>query len=139
MNPMKLSHLLRQRSALLRQLRLAHLAFAAQALGDFSARVARAGLRGRVVLRPIDPANEEFCVTLTALDASQSVLEEHFVDEDLILLADVLGFVTGDPARELTFHLDRLDEFLVPVRTELEQAGVEFDLPADPVPRPHSD
>jgi len=139
MIPMKLSSLLQQRPTLLRQLRLANLAFAAHALGEFSARVTRAGLHGRVVLRPMDPENELFCVTLTALDANQSVIEEHFDDDDLILLADVLGFAAGDATRELTFHIDRLDEFLAPLRAELEKAGVEFDVPAAPVPRPHSD
>ncbi len=139
MNPMKLSSLLQHRPALLRQLRLANLAFAAQALGEFSTRVARAGLRGRVTLRPVDPDHDLYAVTLTALDANQSVIEEHFGDEDLILLADVLGFVAGDTTRELTFHIDHLDEFLAPLRAELEKAGIEFDAPAAPVPRPHSD
>src|SRR5688572_19122978 len=86
MNP-KLSQLLAQRPGLLRQVRLANLAFAYQSLNDFAARIARVGLHGRVTLKPVDPDAESYCVTLTALDTNQSLIEEHFSDEDLVLLA----------------------------------------------------
>lgn len=134
MKPMKLSHLLSQRSDLLRQVRLANLAFAYHTLRDFSARVARAGLRGRVTLQPVNPDEERYCVTLTALEASQSIVEEHFSDEDLVVLADVLGFATGHPSHELTFHIDELAEFYEPLRGDLERAGIQFD-DNTPVPR----
>lgn len=136
MNPMTLSHLLARRPELLRQVRLANLAFAHETLRAFSARVDRARLTGRVVLKPVDPDEERYCVTLTALDTNQSLIEEHFSDEDLIILADVLGFATGHPAHELTFHIDELAEFLEPLRHDLERAGVIVDEPAPPVEKP---
>jgi hypothetical protein len=127
MNPMKLSHLLAQRPELLRRIRLANLAFAYQTLGEFAERVARASLQGRVTLKPINPDEECYCVTLTAIDVNQSLIEEHFSDEDLTVLADVLGFATGHPAHELTFYIDQLDEFVAQLRNDLEHAGVAFD------------
>lgn len=127
MNPMKLSTLLAQRPELLRQVRLANLAFAYQTLRDFAARVARAQLRGRVILRPVDPDEERYCVTLSALDTNQSLIEEHFSDEDLVILADVIGFATGHPTHELTFHIEQLSEFLEPLRVDLAHAGVLVD------------
>lgn len=138
MNPMKLSHLLNQRPELLRQVRLANLAYAYQTLREFDARVARARLRGRVTLKPVDPDQERYCVTLHALEINQSLIEEHFSDEDLVLLADVLGFATGHPAHELTFHIDQLGEFVEPLRTDLEHAGVKVDDPPSQVERPSS-
>ncbi len=136
MNPMKLSTLLAKRPELLRQVRLANLAFAYQMLRDFTARVAGARLRGRVTLRPVDPDEERFCVTLTALDINQSLIEEHFSDEDLVLLADVLGFATGHPSHELTFHIDQLGEFVDVLRDDLEHSGVRIDEPAPGVEEP---
>jgi hypothetical protein len=136
MNPIKLSHLLRQRPELLRQVRLANLAFAYQTLRDFATRVERARLRGRVTLQPVDADQERFCVTLTALDANQSLIEEHFSDEDLVLLADVLGYATGHPTHELTFHIDELDEFVSTLRHDLERGGVHVDDTAPSVEKP---
>lgn len=127
MNPMNLSHLLAQRPELLRQVRLANLAFAYDSLRKFAERVGRAGLHGRVTLKPINPDEENYCVTLTAHEANQSVVEEHFSDEDLVVLSDVLGFATGHPTHDLTFYIDQLDEFVVQLRNDLEQAGVAFD------------
>lgn len=128
MNSIKLSALLLHRPELLRQVRLANLAFAYQTLRDFADRIQRVGLRGRVTLRPVNPDEERYCVTLTALEGAQSVLEEHFSDEDLVVFADVLGFATGHPTHDLTFHLEHLDEFYAPLRAELENAGVLLDL-----------
>lgn len=136
MNPMKLSTLLVQRPELLRQARLANLAFAYQMLSDFTARVARVQLRGRVTLKPVDPDEERFCVTLTALDMNQSLIEEHFSDEDLMVLADVLGFATGHPTHELMFHIDQLSEFVGVLRSDLEHAGVRIDERAPGVEEP---
>ena len=59
---------------------------------------------------------------------NQSVIEEHFSDEDVMELADVLAFITGNDAIEITFDLDDLsDIFLVPLRVELEREGVTID------------
>jgi class 3 adenylate cyclase len=136
MNSIKISALIAQRPELLRQVRLANLAYAYQTLVSYTQRVAQAHLQGRVVLRPINPDEERFCVTLTALEGNQSVIEEHFSDEDLVLLADVLGFATGHPAHELTFYIEQLDEFVTPLRIDLEHAGVTLDNDSSPVEQP---
>ena len=125
---MKLSKLLLQRTDLLRQVRLANLAFAYHALREFALRVQRAGLRGAVTLKPVDASEERFVATLTALECNQSVIEEHFTDEDILLFSDVIAFATGHPGFEVTFHLEQLtDDFILPMRAELERAGVELD------------
>lgn len=121
----KLSTLLRQRDALLRQARLANLALAYQTLSDVAARIARGGLSGSVALAPVAPDDERYWPTLTALEGSQSVIEEHFADEDVFELADTLAFLTGNPAAEVTFRLEELEEqFLAPLRAELMREGV---------------
>lgn len=135
---MKLSKLLSQRPALLRQVRLANLAFAYQALVDFAARVDRAALCGAVSLKPADPNAERYCATLTALECNQSLIEEHFTDDDLMLLADVIAFATGHPGFEVKFHLDDLEEdFIAPLRAELERAGVAVETPGRGVEKPN--
>lgn len=136
MNSIKLSHLIAQRAELLRQVRLTNLAYAYHTLLEFSERVCRARLKGRVMLRPVNPEEERFGVTLTALEGNQSVIEEHFSDEDLVLLADVLGFATGHPTHELAFEIEELDEFLEPLRTDLEHAGVRLDNDSPSVQQP---
>ncbi|MBI2497130.1 MAG: hypothetical protein HYV75_04145 [Opitutae bacterium] len=123
--------LLQHRAALLRQARLANLAFAHQRLGNLAARIARARLRGRVRLDPGDPEAERPWPALTALEGSQAVLEEHFLDEDGVELADILEFLGKDVnADGVTFRLEEVESrFLAPLRRELESAGVV--LPAD--------
>jgi hypothetical protein len=124
----KLSTLLARRQALLRQARLASLAFAYTTLHDFARRIARAQLSGSVTLRHAAPHADRYWATLTALDGNQSVIEEHFTDEDLMDLADVLGFATGNDAVEISFRLEELaDTFLVPLRAELESEGIVID------------
>jgi predicted unusual protein kinase regulating ubiquinone biosynthesis (AarF/ABC1/UbiB family) len=125
---MKLSQLVSLRPSLLRQARLANLAYAHETLRAFAARIARAGLRGTVCLKPVDPDAERFCALLATEAFAASRIEEHFTDEDLQLLADVLAFVTGTAPDEFTFEIDRVaDEFLPAIRAELEHAGVAFD------------
>lgn len=134
---MKLSKLLTNRPDLLRQVRLANLAFAYQTLSDFAARVERTTLRGAVSLKPADPSADRYCATLTALECNQSLIEEHFTDEDLLLLADVIAFATGHPGFEVTFHLEDLeDDFIAPLRAELERSGVEVAGKARRVEKP---
>lgn len=126
----KLSTLLTQREALLQQARLANLAFAYTTLGEFAHRVARAGLAGRVTLRQAAPEEERYWASLTALDGNQSVIEEHFADEDIMDLADVIAFTTANEALELTFRLEEVGElFLAPLRAELARADVAIDHP----------
>ena len=136
---MHLSKLLSQRDALLRQTRLANLAYAYSQLEDFAARIARGGLRGRVALR--HPAEEQdvYGATLTSLDgSSQSVIEEHFTDTDVLDLADVIAFLCDQNRVELTFRIEELAaKFLAPLRSELERLGCTIDAhkPAAPIPR----
>lgn len=124
---MKLSSLLARRSALLRQVRLANLAYAYQALGRFAARIARGGLHGTVVVRPAAPELDRYCATWSAADMSQAVLEEHFSDEELLELADVVAYLDGH-SDEVTFRLEEThDRFIAPLRDELVRAGVNLD------------
>jgi len=125
---MKLSILLAQRPALLQEARLANFAFAYWYLGDFAARIARARLRGPINLRQAAPDDGRCWATLTALEASQSVIEEHFTDEDLTDFADAIAFVTGEDSLDLTFPIEQLTErYLAPLRHRLEQAGITLD------------
>src|SRR5688500_15637874 len=99
----KLSTLLVRREAMLRQARLANLAFAFATLQKFSARITRAQLDGRVTLAHAAPQAERYWASLTALDMNQSVIEEHFTDHDVMELADVVSFVAGNEALDITF------------------------------------
>ena len=132
---MKLSTLLSQRPALLRQARLANLAFAYEALARFAARIARAQVRGAVLLKSAAPEQERYCATLTALECSQSVLDEHFTDEDLMEFADVVAFLRGNSAADDAFRLEEVADTLVaPLRAELEREGIAIDEPAPQQP-----
>ena len=125
---MKLSKLLHQREALLRQTRLANLAYAYRRLGDFADRITNAGLRGKVCLQPADPATERYWPVLTALEGSQSVIEEHFTDEDILELEELLFFVTGDDGTETVFRLETIEvRFMRPLRRLLVHAGVSLE------------
>jgi len=77
---MNFHQLLHQRDALLRQARLANSAYAYRRLGEFAGRITRAQLHGAVRLDSGDPDGERPWPGLTALDGSQAVLEEHFLD-----------------------------------------------------------
>ena len=117
--------LLQQRAALLRQARLANIAFAYQRLDTYAARIARARLHGLVRLDRGDPAAERPWPALTALEGSQAVLEEHFVDEDGVELADILEFLGENVNAGVTFRLEELENrFLPRLRRELESAGI---------------
>ncbi len=131
---MKLSLLLSQRRALLRQARLAAFAFAYWKLGQLSGRIARAGLRGSVRLTRAAPDAPECFPTLVALDGSQSVIEEHFTDEDVIDMADAVALSGGDGELDATFPIETLAEaFLPPLRLELERGGIAIDRDFQPV------
>lgn len=125
---MKLSSLLAQRRALLEQARLANLAFAHEKLGEFSRRIANARLRGAVRLQQAAPGEERYWATLTALHGNQSVIDEHFSDDDIMDLADVIAYAMGETDIDFSFPVEELsDRFLAPVREKLERAGVVFD------------
>jgi len=126
---MNFHQLLQQHDALLRQARLANIAFAYGRLRDFAGRIARARLHGAVTLRPGDPQENLPWPELIAEEGSQSVIEEHFLDEDVIELADILAFLSGkNKLAEYTFRLEELkSRFLPGLRRELEQAGVMLE------------
>ena len=69
---MKLSILLNRRAALQRQVRLADLAYAYQKLSEFSARITRAQLRGKINLKQAAPDDGRCWASLTALAGNQS-------------------------------------------------------------------
>ncbi len=125
---MTLHQLLQQRKALLRQNRLANAAFTYCELGKFAARIARGKLRGQVTLHLADPAAQRAWPTLVADEGSPAVLEEHFVDTDILDLADLLAFASGGGQASFTFRLEELDSrFRSALRQELEDAGCELN------------
>ncbi|MBS0633660.1 MAG: hypothetical protein JSS11_17260 [Verrucomicrobia bacterium] len=130
---MKIDHLLQQRSALLQQTRLANIAFNFVELGKFADRIARGRLSGRVTLQLADPAADRAWPCLVAEEGSQAVIDEHFLDTDVLDLADLLAFAAGgEPSREFTFRLEELGQnFLPALRRELEAAGVELPAAAE--------
>jgi hypothetical protein len=130
---MKLSHLLHQREALLHQTRLANLAYAYRRFGDFAARIAGAGLHGKVCLQPLEPGTDRYWPVLTALEGNQSVIEEHFTDEAIMELADLIVFVTGEYGAETTFRLEEMDaRFVQPLRRQLVQEGITLEQSPSP-------
>jgi hypothetical protein len=127
----KLSTLLQRRAVLLEQARLANLALAYRTLDDFARRIARGRLVGPVTLEPADTDAGRYWATLTAREGSQAVIEEHFADEDLMDLADIIAFVRGAEEATVTFRLeDFAANFVAPVRAALEREGVATAVPA---------
>jgi hypothetical protein len=130
---MNFHQLLHQRDALLRQARLANTAYAYRRLGEFAGRITRAQLHGAVRLDPGDPAAERPWPGLSALEGSQAVLEEHFLDEEIIELADILCFLGKEVNTGLTFRLEDLGgRFLPRLRRELTEAGLNPGPEASP-------
>ena len=135
---MKLSLILAQRQALLQQTRIANLAFAYAKLSEIAARITRAQLHGLINLRQAAPDTEPGWTPLTALEGHQSVIEEHFTDEDLTDCADAIAFLTGENCLDLNFRIEELPEkFVAPLRHQLEQAGILFDDTAQSIAEPH--
>jgi hypothetical protein len=127
---MKLSTVLAQREALLRQTYLANLGFAYARLAEFGGRLTRSGLRGPAHHGYSAPEEERGWATLAVEGFSPSVIEEHFTDEDLIELADFLDFVTPQKTLDFTFRIEEFGErFLIPLRRDLEEAGISLDAP----------
>jgi hypothetical protein len=123
---MKFQELLNRRNELLRQARLANMAYAYQWLGDFAERIERAGLHGTVTLRGPDAEQEQREAVLVANDFSQAVVQEHFLEEDIAELHAVLAFVHGAGViAELKFQLDEIAaRYLPSLRQALEAADV---------------
>lgn len=130
---MKLSQLLATRKTIIRQANLANLAYAYLTLTRLAERVAAARLHGLVHLRQAGDDEEPHWASLTALEGNQSVIEEHFDDDDLMALADAIVFAVGHEFPEIEFNLEELNgKYAAPLRRALEKAGVAIDL-ADPV------
>jgi len=127
---MKLSQLLATRKTIIRQANLANLAYAYMTLTRLATRVAAARLHGLVHLRQAGGDQEEpHWASLTALEGNQSVIEEHFDDDDLMALADAIVFAVGHEFPEIEFNLEELSgKYVAPLRHALEKAGVAIDL-----------
>ena len=126
---MKLSRLLANRQTLNRQAHLANLAFCYFALKRIAARVAIARLHGPVRLQSAAPAEERYWPTLVALEGHQSVIEEHFSDEDILNLADSIAFAREGEFSEIEFELSNLEQnYVAPLRRTLAEAGINLDL-----------
>ena len=125
---MKLSFLLAQRQVLQKQSHLANLAFIYARLAEFAGQIRRARLVGEVRLRQAMPDRERYWASLDALHGCQSVLDEHFRDEDVMDLADCIAYVTGGADLDLVFRIEDLaHHFLRPLRSQLQHAGVAID------------
>jgi hypothetical protein len=126
---MKLSQLLATRKTIIRQANLANLAYAYLTLTRLAERVAAARLHGLVQLRQAGGDEEPHWASLTALEGNQSVIEEHFDDDDLMALADAIVFAVGHEFPEIEFNLEELSgKYVAPLRHALEKAGVAIDL-----------
>ncbi|MFT3783477.1 MAG: hypothetical protein QM790_15805 [Nibricoccus sp.] len=131
---MKISKLLASHKAIMKQARLAAQAQAYLALSRYSERVRRAGIIGRVHLRHPDADEGIFWATLVALDGAQSVIEEHFSDEDVMELADAVALVCGVEQLDVVFPIEAIEEkFVKLLRRELRKEGVTFDLDAQEI------
>lgn len=127
--PMKLSDLLASRKAIVHQATLTNLAYAYQVLTSLAGRITGARLRGIVRLQQASEPREGEWPTLTALTGSQSVIEEHFTDGDILELAEAVFFVADHHERDLSFPLEELSSlFIAPLREVLEKAGVTIDV-----------
>jgi hypothetical protein len=129
---MKISKLLATHHAILEQARLANLAEAYLTLHRVAERVRRGRLTGLVNLRQPDAAEGRLWASLTALEGNQSVLEEHFREEELMEFADAVAFARGAAVLDVTFRLEAMAAlFVEPLADELRRGGVEFDLADD--------
>jgi len=126
---MKFSDLLVSRKTIVHQATLANLAYAYQVLTSIAGRITDARLRGIVRLQHAREPREGEWPTLTALTGSQSVIEEHFTDGDILELAEAAFFVADHHERDLSFPLEELSRlFIAPLREVLEKAGVTFEV-----------
>jgi hypothetical protein len=127
---MKLSQLLATRKTIIQHANLANLAYAYLTLSRLAERVAAARLHGLVKLRQAGGDQEEpHWASLTALEGNQSVIEEHFDDDDLMALADAIVFAIGGEFSDLEFKIEELPgKYVAPLRRALEKAGIAIDL-----------
>lgn len=129
--PIKLTQLLQARDSLVRRATLANMSFVFRLVSDFTHRVERARLRGLVCVKSPEASGENWA-SLTALEGSQSQLDEHFSEEDVMDLADAVRFVSGGET-SVTFRIENIGrQFLSPLRNTLQSSGIEIDLPPSP-------
>jgi len=128
--PIKLSQLLAARELLVRRATLANMAFGYRMLREFAERIRRAKLRGLVNIKSPEATAANWAA-FTALEGNQSLLDEHFSEEDVMDLTDAIRYVTGgDIHIDLNFRIEDLENmFLVPLRDTLRDYGVIIDLP----------
>jgi hypothetical protein len=129
---MKISKLIATHHAIIEQARLANLAQAYITLRRCAERVHRGQLTGLVNVRQPDADEGRQWASLIALEGRQSVLEEHFSDEEIMEFADAVAFARGIEVLDITFRIEALTaEFVAPLEAELKQAGVDLDLEAE--------
>ncbi len=125
---MNISDLLKNRQEILRQAHLANLAFSYTTLQSIAERVSNARLKGRVRLKPADDGEDATPASLTALEGSQAVIDEHFIDEEIHQLADSIAFAIETPFDEIEFPIEHLAEkFAAVLRAELAECGIVCD------------
>jgi hypothetical protein len=128
---MKISKLLATHHTIIQQAQLANLAQAYATLRRFAERVRRARLCGLINLRQPNIDEGRFWASLTALEGNQSVIEEHFSDEETMEFADAIAFTRNSSDLDITFRIEALSaEFVAPLESELREAGVVLDLGA---------
>lgn len=131
--PIRFNELLDARESLQRQASLANLAFAYETLRGFARRIRVAQLKGQVKLKSADPDADRYWATLTAVHGGQSMIEEHFTEEDLSDFADAISYATGHEDFEATFLIEDFPRaFLAPLRSALQRAGIVMDI--EPLP-----
>jgi hypothetical protein len=120
---MNFDFLLAHREELRRAARLANLAYAYQYIGNFAWKNAWTGVKGEVILQKKD--GDEFA-KLIGQDVSQSVIDEHFLPEEINELHEVLSSVHDSGAIiEMKFRLEGLGDVYRPaLRRVLEIADV---------------
>ena len=121
---MKFEELLIHRDELLKAARLANLAHAYQWLGNFTGRITRSGLHGRVVLYGPNPEAHLHEPVLAAKSFSQAVIDEHFLQEEITELYAILKCVhDSNLILKAKFRLEDLGDIYLPaLRRTLELA-----------------
>jgi hypothetical protein len=65
---------------------------------------------------------------LTALEGNQSVIEEHFTDENILELEELIFFITGEDGADTIFRWEEFAaRFIRPLRRQLIQAGISLE------------
>ncbi|HWA29389.1 MAG TPA: hypothetical protein VG734_27310 [Lacunisphaera sp.] len=104
----------RRQNELLQVIRVAKLAYAYQQMGKYAARITRAGLRGEVILRGPDPTSDYPPPVMLACGFNQSVLDEHFLPEDIAELHAVLAYLQSETAVAFRFRLEDIGAVYLP-------------------------